>query len=489
MSSLLARTAAAGTVALCTWWSVGCGPDKVAPPLPRASSVWVDTLPPVPSSYIDVPVRYDLGPALHWLESEVPRDLGDIEERHTTDNERLRYAYAGKRSPFRLAITGRRAVLQADVEYEAKAWYNPPVLPEIGASCGTDGPRPRARLTIESDVELTESWALKPRTRASAQPLTGGDRDKCKVTAISVDVTGKVMNAARDALQEKLTEFDARLSAFDLPGEAQRLWKTLQSPQKLTDSLWLVMDPTSVRIGLLTMHGDTLVTALGISGRPRVIGGARPDSARRPMPPPQDSASRPPVLHLLTEGRLPYEAASAILSHELRGDTIHVAKQELIVDSLRVLGVGDGRAAVGLAVSGAATGVLYMVGHPAYDTARAELYMPDLEYDVGTRDLLTGALSWLAGDAVEDYLRNRVRIKLGKVIADGRELLEKNLNRDLAEGVHLRTHIQSGKGLGVRAAPEALLVRVVASGQGELVLDLHPAQLVGSEHLGVSKAK
>lgn len=237
------------------------------------------------------------------------------------------------------------------------------------------------------------------------------------------------------------------------------------------------------------MHGDTLVTALGISGHPRVIGGARPDSAKRPIPPPQDSASRPPVLHLLTEGRLPYGVASAILSRELRGDTIHVATQELIVDSLRVLGVGDGRAAVGLAVSGAATGVLYVVGHPAYDTARAELYMPDLEYDVGTRDLLTGALSWLAGGAVEDYLRNRVRIKLDKVIAGGRALLEKNLNRDLAKGVHLRTHIQSGKGLGVRAAPDALLVRVVASGQGELVLDLRPAQLVGSEHLRVSKPR
>ena len=45
---------------------------------------------------------------------------------------------------------------------------------------------------------------------------------------------------------------------------------------------------------------------------------------------------------------------------------------------------------------GAATGVLYVVGHPAFDTATAELSMPDLEYDVGTRDLLTGALAWLA---------------------------------------------------------------------------------------------
>ena len=76
---------------------------------------------------------------------------------------------------------------------------------------------------------------------------------------------------------------------------------------------------------------------------------------------------------------------------------IRVARQRLVLDSLHLIGVGDGRIAVGLAVHGSVRGVLYAVGHPAYDTATAELYMPDLEYDVGTRDLLTGTLAWLAG--------------------------------------------------------------------------------------------
>jgi len=124
------------------------------------------------------------------------------------------------------------------------------------------------------------------------------------------------------------------------------------------------------------------------------------------------------------------------------------------------------------------------VGRPAYDTATAQLYMPDLVYDVGTRDLLTGTLAWLAGGQIEDFLRTKVRIKLGPVLADGRDLLEKNLNRDLAEGVHLRMDVKHGRVLSVRAAPTALLVRAVASGQGELVLHLRPEQLVGQESLG-----
>lgn len=466
---------------------LACGPAKVAPPVPRATSTWVDSLPPVPPSFIDVPVRYDLAPGLKWLEAQIPLEFGDINDpQPVREKKRMTYAYSAKRTPFHLSINGRHAVLQADIDYEAKAWYDLPVLPKISGSCGGSGERPRARLSIDSDVELTSDWRLRPHSVAKAEPITGSNRDKCKVTFLSVDVTKKVMSAAQDALQKRLAEFDTEIAAFDLPGESKRIWKILQTPQKLTDSLWLVMDPSAVRVGLLAMRHDTLVTAVGLSAHPRVVGGARPEAAVRPLPAPKDSSSRPPVLHLLSEGRLPYDVASTILSRELRGDTIHVAGQKLIVDSLQVLGVGDGRAAVGLDVSGPVDGVLYMVGHPAYDTATAELYMPDLEYDVGTRDLLTGALSWLAGSNVEDFLRNKVRIKMDKVIADGRELLEMGLNRDLAEGVHLNVDITSAKGLGVRAAPDAILLRVVATGQGELVLDMKPQRLLASESLGAA---
>ncbi|HUR93327.1 MAG TPA: DUF4403 family protein [Gemmatimonadales bacterium] len=464
-----------------------CDTDKVAPPTPRTTSAWLDTLPPVPTSYLDVPVRFNLAPAMRWLESEVPESFGDLEERKpVAGKKRLRYAYAAVRGPFALQIEGRTAVLSADVRYRARAWYNPPVLPEIGAKCGKAGEEPRARLTVRTTVQLTSAWTLRPSTRAAVEPLADSSRDRCKITFLRVDVTGKVMNGAREALQRRLAGFDAKISAFDLPGESRRLWDVLSSPLKLTDSLWLVINPSTIRVGMLRMQGDTLVTTVGLSAHPRVLGGPRPNVIPARLPAPQDSTSRPPVLHLLTEGRLPYDVASSILTKELRGTVIKVARQRLVLDSLHLIGVGDGRVAVGLAVHGSVRGVLYALGRPAYDTTNAELFMPDMEYDIGTRDLLTGTLAWLASGPVEEFLRTKVRIRLGPVLADGRELLEKNLNRDLADGVHLKMDVKSGRVLGVRASPNALLVRALASGQGELVLDLRPEQLIGQESLGAS---
>ena len=453
----------------------GCRGKRLSPSAPRAMGPWADTLPAVPTSYIDVPVRYDLSSAVQWLESTVPRTLGDINDRRpVTGKKRMHYAFALERQPFHVRVEGRTASVIAAIQYQARVWYDPPVLPEIRASCGIGGVRPRARVAIVSVVDLTEQWTLKPRTRAVAQPLTGSDNDRCAVTALSIDVTEKVLAAARAALQKELTKFDRRVACFDLRKEAQKVWTTLQTPLRLTDSLWLVIDPSAVRIGLLKVEGDTLVTTVGLSAQPRIVGGARPAASERPMPAPQDSATRPPALHLLTEARVPYDVTSAILTRELRGTKIRVGSRQLVVRRLRLSGIGDGRVAVGLSVTGAVDGTLYAVGHPAFDTTTAELSMPDLAYDIGTRSLLVGALSWLAQGTIEDFLRTHVRIKMGHIIEQGRELLERNLNRELASGVRLRATVGAGRVLGVRAAPDALLARAVASGQGELVLDLEP---------------
>jgi hypothetical protein len=429
---------------------------------------------------MDVPVRYDLAPALRWLESEVPLVFGDLNQRRqAAGNSRVHFAFRATRRPFEVSVEGRSATLSAELAYQVRAWYDPPLLPEVSAACGTDGEMPRAQLVVHTDVELTRRWALRPRTRAQVKPLTDTDRDQCKVTAFKINATERVHNAARDALQKELAEFDHRLARFDLPHEAQRIWTLLASPLRLTDSLWLAINPSAVRVGLLRVRGDTLVTTVGLSANPRIVGGRRPELSIPPMPAPHDSTSRPPVLHLLLEAQMAYDVASAVLTKELRGTKINVAGRTVRVDSLHLVGVGDGRVAVGLGFTGPARGMVYAVGRPAFDTATMKLSMPDLAYDVGTRDLLVGGLSWLAGETIATFLRSRVQIDMADVIEDGRAVLEKNLNRDLAHGVRIQTKVSAARVLGVRAAPHALLARAIVSGQGELVLDLQPQELAG----------
>ena len=143
---------------ICLAAAAACGQDKVAPPVPTAMGAWVDTLPPIPTSYLDVPVRYDLAPAMRWLESEVPARFGSLEDRQAVPGKkRLHYAYAVERTPFRLQIEGRTATLQADMRYRVRAWYNPPLLPEISPSRHDEDTPPRARHTASSTARSTSA--------------------------------------------------------------------------------------------------------------------------------------------------------------------------------------------------------------------------------------------------------------------------------------------------------------------------------------------
>lgn len=163
------------------------------------------------------------------------------------------------------------------------------------------------------------------RRAAAVEPLSDADRDKCTITALQIDVTDDVVKAAREALQEKADEVGVRLAAVDLPKEARRIWAVLHQPVRITDSLWLTVNPTVARVGMLEMRDDTLLTMVGLSARPRVTAGARPTTSVAPLPPPKDGATRAPALHLLTESRLPYDVASNILTRELRGTKIQAA--------------------------------------------------------------------------------------------------------------------------------------------------------------------
>lgn len=460
--------------------SCGTG-DRIDAPLPVARAAGVsDSSLPQPPSILEVPVEYDLGPALAWLEETIPRRLGDITERiQPAGNSRLSFAYAAERSPFRLRLDGSTVTLSAVVSYRGRGWYNPPVLPTVSGSCGINEAPPRVRLTVRSTVTPSADWRLQARTRvAELRPLTQEPRDRCTVTAAEVNVTERVLGAVRELLDRQLRVMDRRLAAFDLQGRVDEVWGFLNTPMRLQDSLWLVINPAAIRLDTVRGEGTVLFSSVGVTAFPRVLGGARPPPTAHPVPPLERSSS-PAGLSLLSEATVRWEVLTGILQRELQGDTIRVADRILVLEGIHVAGLDDGRAAVGLDLRGAARGTAYVVGTPVFDPADATLTMPDLEFDVQTRSLLVAGLAWLADGKVEEHLRTGLRLSLAGVLADGRSLLERELTREPASGVRITTNVDRAQVVRVRARRHALVADMIVGGQSELRLSLAPGRAVG----------
>lgn len=455
-------------------------PLQIDAPLPTIVPDFPDSTEQVRASIVEAPISYDLRGALDSLEAAVPREYGDISTRiQAGNNSRAHFAFAVSRTPFRLSVSGTTVSLSTTVEYEARGWYKPLIGPEISAACGTGGvDRPRIAATLVSTARITPDWQLRTRTRIGRlAPVTTSTRDRCRVTIFQIDITDRVLESTRHLLARQLAHIDSGVAQWDSRKRFEGLWRTLERPIRLTDSIYMMINPFSAQLGTIASRGDTVFAPLRLIASPLVLSGGRPSEFDyvHPLPSLRIGGDVGRGAHVVMEGTLLYPVARAILRKVLVGRRIEQAGRVVVVRDVQVLGIGGGRIALGITLSGAVRGRLFFTGTPSLDRVKRELYVPDLELDVGSADLLVRGLDWLRGDAIRDVLRDKARVSEAEVIGRLRELAEQNVNRTLTPGIDLRGLVHSARATSVLATTEYLRVRARAEADLHLVISRAPS--------------
>jgi hypothetical protein len=458
-------------VATAVWWGMR-DPGRIAAPRPEVVDEEVEP-PAIGSSTLSVPVRVELATLVEEMESAVPTAWGSLERRmEIPDNDRAAIAVELERSPFEASLVADTARVAAVIHYRLRAWYDPPVLPEVSASCGTGEEEPRPRLDVEllAPLSLSVGWALQADSRiAGVAARSREDRDRCEVTFLGIDVTGRVEDGARSFLQGHLETLDSLVATVDLRSSFQGWWDLLQEPVRLDDEVWLVMDPISVRRGAIRGEGGVVEVPVGLEARPRIVLGPRPDPPDRPLPA-LETGTVEPGLEILVEGRADYASASDRLTEELVGTELQQGERTVIIESLELSGIGGGRLALAVEITGDIDGRLYLVGTPRYDAESDRIRVPDLEFDVATSNLLVKGASWVAQVGLAQTLRTRARWPASPAVEWAGDRLREGLNRSLSETVRLEGEVEDVRILGVHAARDALRVRAAATARATLTV-------------------
>lgn len=448
-----------------------------APP-PVVGADLPDSVPQLPASVVEAPITYDMSDAMDSLERAIPRNYGDIAQRFQAgENRRAHFAFSVSRSPFQLQMSGRTVSLSTVVEYEARGWYRPVIGPELSAACGTGGvPRPRIAATLVSTAEITPDWRLRTRTRIGRlEPVTDSARDRCRVTVFRIDMTNRVLDGTRRLLEQGLSMIDDGVARWDSRSRFEQLWRTLQRPIRFTDSVYMIMAPYSAQLGPITARRDTVTARLRLVASPRVVTGPYPNEFElmTPLPRLGPLAKVGDGAHVQMEGSLAYPVAKALLGKVLVGREFEQAGRRLRIDDIDVMGIGSGRVALGVTLSGAVHGRLWFTGTPALDRERRELHVPDLDVDVGSANLLVRGFEWLKGEEMLTFLRSRARVSEAELIGRLRLMAEQGINRTLTEGIVLSGEVHHAEATSVRASIADLRVRALA--EANLRLDISKA--------------
>jgi len=448
----------------------GCR-EKVLAPEPVREDAWVDSFPPSPSATIVAPLTVDLESALAAAEAEVPRRFGSMDQRLKAEPEsRTSYAFAAEREPFRVRFAGDTILATAIIHYQGRGWYDPPIGPTITGGCGTEEPRPRARLTLRILAGLDTNWRLRTRIRLrEVRAFSDEERDQCEVSLLKFNVTGKVLAGAEDAIRKALPVLDRQLLGLDLRSPLETIWKDLLEPIKVGDSLWLLLRPEAVSVGPLSAVGDRLTSRIGVRARPGFVTGSRPDPKHVPLPALGRGVSEDGFM-MQVEGRFDYPVIAEMLTQALAGTMVKTPGGAIRVDRLQVIGLGRGRVGLGLTFSGSAAGIIWLVGSPAYDPESRHISVPDLELDASSAGLLVRGFAWLKGPEIMAFLRKEARVPADSLLKDLAAMAEKESNLNLAPGVRLGTVITGVEPVGIYAGRLGIVLRAHATGTASLEL-------------------
>lgn len=393
-----------------------------------------------------------------------------FDDRTTERGIDVRYEIA--REPLELNMIGAGLHATTTVKYAMEACRGR--FPCV--SCGFGEPRRVAEVALQTKLEWDASWRIRSTTR----PLQVSYPRRCEVTWFDIDITRRfVAPVVNEQLAIAARTIDRNVPALaSIKPHAEQIWSALQTPVEIAPRTWLTLEPSELSLTPITGSGLHVTSTLSLRALTRVVVGAKPAIARKPLPALRVAPATPGGLRVPFDLELPYAEASQVATREVAGKTYRVNGKPLAIESLALQPAANGKVSIEATIDyrGGAMrnyrGAVFLEGTPRFDAATSTVLIPDLEYslDPKRRGLLLRIAERAAHDSIRDRLREHARFPIGPRIAAVRGEITRALNRTLAPGVLLRGQAEAIQPVSVTPLAEVLVVRAIATGRAEVEL-------------------
>lgn len=474
-------------VALCLLLAASaCSRQKLE--IPEAE-VSVDDLPEPadtqPNSYVSAPIVFDYRPLIEELEQRIPRVIGSVDKEQrklVVQSPKVWVAAELTRTPLVFTFKDNIVTVATSFEYRANAWAKP-LLVTHHVSCGMGKERPRLNVVVSTTYDITSNWHLKTKSRlVKFDRPTTTERDQCEVSFLKIDVTEKIISGVNGVLEKELAKLDTAIGKISIEKPVDELWDKLQRPISIAKGkLWFRIRPQEVALGPITATDSTLTARLDLQAKPRIRAGDRPPNDTVPLPSLGRTKAVVDTVDVLMEGTLYYAAANAALAKRVTGKSIGKGWRRIRIESIVARPGGMGKILLGVTISGAADGTLYVVGTPSYDSVTKLITVPDLAFDVKSQGYLESAAGWLINGPLLDEVRDEAKLPVTELLDEVVRIVNKEINRPLAEGIYLRGAVSNAHAVSVRAVQRGVIVD--AKGLGKLWLEIEKKDLLPKKRL------
>jgi hypothetical protein len=387
------------------------------------------------------------------------------------------------RDPIILSGVGNTLSAQTNIAYNAIGRGKPKLIfgicgPLFSASCGRGEPEPHLKVDLSASIDgINPNWTPKITFHpASVQP-----DGACKLSIFNVHVENNIAGFAQNAINNSEGNAQTGLAnSLDLPEKANRAWRALESPIKVTPSVWLSVHPQEIGILPFTATPSAITAGMQLSALPVLQYGDQPPASDvQPLPTPKPlPASNSYFISMPVQ--TDYSIVEKSIEDALKIHNGGIRYPPTGKNYVTVTGVdvyAYGAAAVvrlDLKIHGifGPSATVYLSGTPTFNTLTNTISFPDLDFTADSKNILLRIAIWLEQGAFRDDLRSRASFDLTPYVVQARRQVLKALNQDIGQ-ITLFGTVDAVNILGVYTSPEDQTFKAYLQTSGTINAALH----------------
>lgn len=321
--------------------------------------------------------------------------------------EGLRYAFLFKRSPLHFSGKDKFLKLSLNGEYQvsgsycAQCAFDKCLLKTPTFSCGVYEPMRKISIGFISEVGLDKQYHIQTKTSIDfVQPI-----DPCKISFVNIDITEKIVAQIRASLQQLAAQVDVQTAAYPFRQQMQEVWNKLSEEFPAGELGYFHIKPQSLSLSGIQFDGKNLSAQAGIRCQPQFS--LRSENIKTTPLPNMETISGENGFKFYIDASLPYPELNLMAEKMLPDTTFNINGKLFHMDELSFMPSKDNKLTIRIHFSGNKKGTIYLTGTPLLDTAKNELSMPDLDFDINSRNALIKTASWILNGKIERKLRKK----------------------------------------------------------------------------------
>jgi hypothetical protein len=426
------------------------------------------SLPDLPVSELDIPIKIAAAPILEKAEKLVPSEFtSDDWPEFLHPSCDFRYKYRFIRTGLELSCTNNLISVRFSGNYQVSGskclcTAGIPVTPWISGNCGFP-PQPlrKVNMSLRTSLQFLPNYQVHTSTVINqVQPV-----DKCSVSVFSSDITQLVMDSIRSSLASFSMAMDQTVAGFRFEKFLSQFRDSSYRKIAIGKYGYFLLNPSALRIGQLSLVKDSFLISLGVSCKPLFSS----DPANQTGVP----ASLPPLLQ--TENRngirlflnvnYDYNFLTRTLHDSLYNKVFEMNGRTIVVKEANIRGIGNQEIELRIDFAGSNHGSLFLRGKPVLDSVKQTLSIPDIQYSLEGEDLALKIARSLFKNKIRKTIQGKSYLDITALLTSNKAMIDQLLNREWIPGVFSAGTLKEAKIIGMLVTRQNIQLQLYVSGE------------------------